>query len=52
MLVQMFLKESNTQTIIKMFYKKITVKRGNFSYMLKNNVRFFLNIVDFKRCQE
>jgi hypothetical protein len=42
------LKETNAQTIKEIFYKFLIVKRGHFSFMLKNNAKVFLGLVDLK----
>jgi hypothetical protein len=44
------LKETNAQAVKDFFYKFLTIKRGHFNFMFKNNVRVFLDIDDFKRC--
>jgi len=46
--MQIFLKEISTQTIKEIFYKFLTIGRGCFSFMLKHNVRAFLQPIDSK----
>ncbi len=51
-LVRQFFKETSAQTLKEIFYKFMSVGKGRFSFMFKNNVRAFLGPIDFKKCQE
>jgi len=44
--------EINTQIVKEFFYKFFIVGRGHSSFMLKTNEKVFLELIDFRKCQE